>query len=86
MKVYVLIEQGEDFDGYYSEILGVYKEKQKAINNKEILIQDNIKNNGFVEDENANENILPDNTIIFYDYQENWNNYIEYIIQAIEVR
>lgn len=89
MKVYVLLvtdsntQNGETDQTY---ILGVFKSKQVAQEEMEKDIQVHIDRNGFVNDENGIAE--KDNTIfkiIFYAYQENWDNYIEYRIEEREL-
>lgn len=74
-KIYILVQkfylndtQENDF-----EIIGAYAKFTEAKEELEKIKKDNIKNYGFVQD-NDNE------WIIFQEYQENWNNYIEYDI------
>lgn len=81
MKVYVLNEFVYSVDdGICSNILGTYKNKKDAEKKRDLIIQDNIKNYGFVTDEEKHET-----TIIFLEHQENWDNYIEYEIIESEV-
>lgn len=86
MKVYVLIERIYNYDGgdeNTSYIDGVYSSKEKAIEKMQKEIKHNIKDFNFVED---TDNKITQNTkIIFYDYQENWQNYIEFEIIESEV-
>lgn len=67
-KFYLNDTQENDF-----EIIGAYAKFTEAKEELEKIKKDNIKNYGFVQD-NDNE------WIIFQEYQENWNNYIEYDI------
>ena len=74
-KIYILVQkfylndtQENDF-----EIVGVYAKFTEAKEELEKIKKDNIENYGFVQD---NDN----KWIIFQEYQENWNNYIEYNI------
>lgn len=82
-KVYVLLETFYNYDGgeeAKSVVCGVYENEEKAKKILDIYINDNIENFGFVKDEQEGTR----NTIIFWDYQENWSNYIEYeIIEKI---
>lgn len=89
MKVYVLLatdsntQNGETDQTY---ILGVFKSKQIAKEEMEKDIQVYIDKNGFVNDENGiTEKDNKIFKIIFYDYQENWDNYIEYRIEEREL-
>ena len=83
MKV-LLEEVYPQCENPYSEIIGAYKTIKEAQKEQENTIQDNIENFGFVRDENASKSFKND-TIIFYNYQENWDNYIEYRIIEKEV-
>lgn len=87
IKLYVLFEEVFGTEEKYTEILGVYSTMKEAIKEKEKAINDNIQHYNFVLDE-ENEfkpEVFKNHTIIFYGYQENWNNYIEYIIIEKEV-
>lgn len=78
-KIYILVQkfylndtQENDF-----EIVGAYAKFAEAEKELEKIKKDNIENYGFVQD---NDN----KWIIFQEYQENWDNYIEYdIIEKI---
>lgn len=78
-KIYILVQkfylndtQENDF-----EIVGAYAKLSEAKEELEKIKKDNIKNYGFIQD---NDN----KWIIFKGYQENWDNYIEYdIIEKI---
>lgn len=74
-RIYILVQkfylndtQENDF-----EIVGAYVKFSEAKEELEKIKKDNIENYGFVQD---NDN----KWIIFQEYQENWNNYIEYDI------
>lgn len=74
-RIYILVQkfylndtQENDF-----EIVGAYAKFTEAKEELEKIKKDNIENYGFVQD---NDN----KWIIFQEYQENWNNYIEYDI------
>ena len=86
MKVYVLVERIYNYDSgeeNTSYIDGVYNTKQKALDKMQEEIKHNIKDFNFVED---TDNKITQNTkIIFYDYQENWQNYIEFEVIESEV-
>lgn len=86
MKVYVLIERIFNYDSgeeNTSFVDGVYSSKEKAKEKMQKEIKHNIKDFNFVED---TDNKITQNTkIIFYDYQENWQNYIEFEIIESEV-
>ena len=86
MKVYVLIERICNYDSgeeNTSYIDGVYSSKEKAKEKMQEEIRHNIEDFNFIED---TDNRITENTkIIFYDYQENWQNYIEFEIVESEV-
>ena len=86
MKVYVLIENDYNYDGdgVEVEIIGVFNNKEKAIQARNILIIDDITNYGFIKDE-QNKNDNNDIITLFWNYQENWNNYIDLEIIEKEV-
>ena len=81
MKVYILLERLYNYDSgeeSTSFVDGVYSTKEKAIQKMYEEIQHNIEDFNFVED---TDNITKEDfKILFYDYQENWNNYIEFEI------
>ena len=86
MKIYILLEKVFNYDGMEntdSYIDGVFKDLSDA----KITMQNEIKNNieefNFVED--TDNKIKERKKIIFYDYQENWQNYIEFEIIEKEV-
>lgn len=81
MKIYILLEKVFNYDGMEntdSYIDGVFENLEKAKKAMENEINHNIKDYNFIED---TDNELKElNKIIFYDYQENWQNYIEFEI------
>lgn len=85
-KVYILLEKVFNYDGMEntdSYINGVFKNLDDAKNAMQNEIKHNIKDFDFVEDTlNAIKEL---SKIIFYDYQENWQNYIEFEIIEKEV-
>lgn len=86
MKVYVLVERIYNYDSgeeNTSYIDGVYNTKQKALDKMQEEIKHNIEDFNFVED--TNNKITQNTKIIFYDYQENWQNYIEFEVIESEV-
>ena len=86
MDVYILKENIFNYNSGEkptSQILGVYKNIKKAEEERQKEIENNIQNFGFVEDL-QNDNIFIIKTI-FWSYQENWQNYIEYEIIKSEV-
>ena len=86
MKVYILKENIYNFEcaDPSSNIIGVYKNIWHAEEERQQMISNNVNNHGFVRDEQKSNNILGIETI-FYNYQENWKNYIEYEIIEKEV-
>ena len=86
MKVYVLVERIYNYDSgeeNTSFVDGVYSSKEKAREKMQEEIRHNIEDFNFIED---TDNRITENTkIIFYDYQENWQNYIEFEIIESEV-
>lgn len=86
MKVYVLLEKVFNFDGMEnidSYIDGVFDSLEKAKIQMQKEIEHNMEEFNFVED---TENQLKElEKTIFYDYQENWKNYIEFKIVEKEV-
>ena len=86
MKVYVLLEKVFNYDGMEntdSYVDGIFKNLEDA----KICMQDEIDNNikefDFVEDTDNEKKELE--KIIFYEYEENWQNYIEFEIIEKEV-
>ena len=79
MKIFILLETFYNYDSgeeVKSVVIGAYKNKEKAIKELKKCVNDNVQNFGFVEDEQKKASTK----IIFWNYQENWNNYIEYEI------
>lgn len=78
-RIYILVQKFYLNDTHENdfEIVGAYAKFAKAKEDLEKIKKDNIKNYGFIQD---NDN----KWIIFQGYQENWDNYIEYdIIEKI---
>ena len=87
-KIYILFENtspllASDCGCDTFEIIGIYKEKENAIKEKVNIIESYLKD-GYIIDEQDNGK-TKDNTIIFWKHQENWNEYIEIIIQEKEI-
>lgn len=86
MKVYVLVERIYNYDSgeeNTSYIDGVYSEKEDCKKKMQEEIKLNLENFEFVEDsDNATKE---DFKILFYNYQENWQNYIEFEVIESEV-
>lgn len=93
MKVYIVKENFYNYDSgeeVTSVITAVYNAREKAVKKRKEIIADNISNFGFIVDEEitkkheGNTSNL-DLIILFWDFQENWNNYIELEIIEKEV-
>ena len=79
MKVYILTQYTrEDYEEPFCDIVGVYKNKEEAEKEKQNLINDNIQNFDFVIDKEYENRI-------FWRFQENWQNYIEFDIIEKEI-
>lgn len=90
MKVYVVYQLGYTGSNEL-EILGVFKDLEKAKETYRFLIKDNIKNYDFVEDNECKytEELINGHcmTRLFGGgYQENWDNYLEIHIEQQEVK
>ena len=86
MEVYILLEKIFNYDGMEntdSYIDGVFKDLNDAKITMQNEIENNIKEYNFIED--TDNEIKELNKIIFYDDQENWQNYIEFEIIKKEV-
>lgn len=85
-KIYILLEKvfnydaSENIDSY---IDGVYSTKEKAIKAMKKEIKHNIEDFDFIEDTDNTTKEL--SKILFYGYQENWQNYIEFEIIEKEI-
>lgn len=70
----------------YSEILGAFQDYRKAENEMHKLIKENESDFNFVIDNECNMKNFELTEIItrlFYNHQENWDNYIELKINRI---
>ena len=89
MKVYVVYQLGYTGSNEL-EILGVFKDLEKAKETYRFLIKDNIKNYDFVEDNECKYTEVIKSqcmTRLFGGgYQENWDNYLELYIEEQEVK
>lgn len=86
MKVYILLEKVFNYDGMEntdSYIDGVFDSLERAKIQMQKEIEHNIEDFDFVED--IDNKLKELEKIIFYDYQENWQNYIEFQIIEKEV-
>lgn len=86
MEIYILLEKVFNYDGMGNTdtyIDGVFKDLNDAKITMQNEIENNIKEYNFIED--TDNEIKELNKIIFYDYQENWQNYIEFEIIKKEV-
>lgn len=69
-----------------TNIIGLYNTRELALEKAKYLIEEEIRCNNYVLDKERN-NIEEDNYVrLFYDSQENWNDYYEIIIQEIQVQ
>lgn len=69
-----------------TEIIGLYDSYEKALEKAKQNIKRDIKTNNYVLDNERN-NLEEDNFIrLFYNYQENWNDYYEIFIKKMEVK
>ena len=69
-----------------TDIIGLYKEYSKAVEKAKEYIEENIECNNYILDKERN-NIEEDSYVrLFYDHQENWNDYFEIIIKKVEVK
>lgn len=81
MRIYVLIERIYNYDSgeeNTSWIDGAFYNKEDCKKKMQEEIKHNIQDFNFVED--ADNKTKEDYKILFYNYQENWNNYIEFEI------
>ena len=68
-----------------TNIIGLYDTLEKAIEKAKYYIEQDTKCNNYVLDDER-KNIEEDNFVrLFYNNQENWNDYYEIIIKKIEV-
>lgn len=87
MKVFILIERIYNYDSgeeNTSWIDGIYYKKEDCKKRLNEEIKHNIEDFEFVED--TDNTLKEDYKILFYNYQENWNNYIELEIIEEEVK
>lgn len=77
LKVYILLEFFRNIDAEGCNVIGVYRNKNKAEKELGEIIEDNIKNFDYVED-NQNNNM--ESKTLYFNQQNNYENYIEYTI------
>lgn len=85
-KVYLLIETDYNTDGDLAvdnEILGIYEDLEHAKKVMHEEMQRNIEDYEFVSDSDNESKEL--SKILFWNYEENWNNYIEFNIIEKEI-
>lgn len=89
-KVYLVYESNfEDVArdcGEATELIGLYKDKEKAYEIAEKQIKKDLENGLYVLDIERDD-IRRDNYVrLFYDHQENWDVYFEICISEMEVK
>lgn len=67
-------------------IIGSYKNKEDALKVAKEYINDDIKCNNYVLDEERNDIERDGYARLFYDDQENWHDYYEIFVEKIEVK
>jgi hypothetical protein len=72
-------------DNDSTEIIGLYKDKEQAINKVKYLIGEDMRCNNYVLDDERNDIDRDGYVRLFYDYQENWNDYYEVFVMKMEV-
>lgn len=65
-------------------IVGLYADKANAIKKAKEMIQEDIKLNNYILD-NENDNVESGYARLFWNQQDNWNCYYEIIIRKMEV-
>lgn len=89
MKVFVLKEIYYNYDVGLENTcnIDVFTTKEKAIEKRRKLIIDNTLNYNYIIDEDLRKKNHKNLKLItlFYDFQENWQNYIEFEIEEKEV-
>ena len=66
-------------------IIGLYRDEEAAINKAKELINEDIRCNNYVLDEDRN-TIEEGYARLFYNHQENWGDYYEIFVQKMEVK
>ena len=90
MNVYILKQNFYNYDCAEeptSVILGAYTTRKKAIEERRKNIVDNVLNYGFIPDEElkGKDTKTIDLITLFWNFQENWKNYIELEIIEKEI-
>ena len=68
-----------------TDIIGLYDSKEKAIEKAKYLINEDVRCNNYVLDDEKKD-IEKDNLVrLFYNNQENWNDFYEIIIKKMEL-
>ena len=69
-----------------TNIIGLYGTRELALEKAKYLINEDIRCNNYILDKENND-IEENNCVrLFYDHQENWNDYYEIFIQEIQVQ
>lgn len=69
-----------------TEIIGLFKTKEAALEAAKSNIDSDIICNNYVLDKEHNDLERDGYVRLFYDYQENWNDYYEVFIMKMEVK
>jgi len=93
VKVYILKENFYNYDSGEepTSIVDVFSTREKAVEERKKVIQDNILDFDFIIDTDllkqyTKEEVLNcDFITLFYSFQKNWQNYIELEIEEKEV-
>jgi len=72
-------------EGDSTEIIGLYKDKEQAINKVKYLIGEDMRCNNYVLDDERNDIDRDGYVRLFYNYQENWGDYYEVFVMKMEV-
>lgn len=70
--------------GETTNIIGLYSTKEKAIEKAKYMIEEDIRCNNYVIDTERN-NIENEYVIMWYNNQENWDDYYMVIIEKLEL-
>ena len=69
-----------------TEIIGLFKTKEAALKAAKSNIDSDIICNNYVLDKERNDLERDEYVRLFYDYQENWNDYYEVFIMKMEAK